>query len=234
MYHYTYLLINKTDGRLYIGVRSSKIPPEKDNYMSSAKTVSNEYKLNCKKSILKTFNTRKEAISHEVYLHNLFDVAINPEFFNAAKQTSTKFDTSGVKMGALRSYEVSEETRQKISNKLKGHVQSEETKIKRAATLRSITPNIDPAHFKRLGELNKQRLTGVSKTKDYIFNSDVKDKTIRVFYNKETGITEYTTTWELKQKYNLGGHIYSIVKGTRASYRKWTYRGEQTNEHSNG
>jgi len=98
MYHYTYLLISKLDGRLYIGARTSKVPPEEDTYMSSAKTVSKEYKRNCTKSILKTFFTRKEALMHEIYLHNLFEVSTNPEFFNKAKQTSTKFDTTGVKL----------------------------------------------------------------------------------------------------------------------------------------
>jgi hypothetical protein len=195
--------------------------------MSSAKTVSKEYKQNCTKSILKTFKARKEALAHEIYLHNLFEVAINPAFFNAAKQTSTGFDTTGIPMHKYRSYKMTDETKKQISNKLKGQQQSPETKAKRAATLKSITPNIDPNHYKRLGELNRQRLLGTTKTKKYIFASDVKDKTIRIFYNKNTNITECMTTWELKQKYDLGDHIYSVVKGVRQSYKKWIYKGTQ-------
>lgn len=74
--------------------------------MSSAKTVTKEYLAACEKRILKTFNTRKEAVAFEVYLHEKFDVGKNPRFFNAAKQTSTGFDTSGIKL--------SKEHRQKV------------------------------------------------------------------------------------------------------------------------
>jgi hypothetical protein len=98
MYHYTYLLINNSDNRMYIGARSSKVLPADDPYMSSAKTVSREYKRNCRKHILKIFKTRKEAIAHEIYLHTLFEVGVNPEFFNAAKQTSIGFDTAGTRL----------------------------------------------------------------------------------------------------------------------------------------
>lgn len=99
MYYYVYLLINKTDHRLYVGSRGSTVPPEEDtNYKSSSKVVSKEYLDNCSKFILKTFLTRYDALLYEIKLHNLYDVGCNVRFFNASKQTSTKFDRTGIPM----------------------------------------------------------------------------------------------------------------------------------------
>lgn len=109
MYYYTYLLINNTDGRMYIGSRGCKCLPEEDtNYLSSSKVMSKDYLLDCRKSILKICLTSIEALTHEVYLHKLFDVAINPAFFNAAKQTSIKFDRTGVSQSDAHKKKISE------------------------------------------------------------------------------------------------------------------------------
>jgi len=95
MNHYTYELQNKDDGLKYIGVRSCRCPIKEDSYMSSSKWATKQYLANCTKKILKTFSTRKEAVEHEIYLHNKYDIAVNPHYFNQAKQTATKFDQSG-------------------------------------------------------------------------------------------------------------------------------------------
>ena len=96
--HYVYLLKSKDDGRLYIGDRTAPHgnPYTDVSYKSSCKVVSKQYKQNCMKRVLKTFNTREEAKAFEIMLHTKYDVGINPRFFNGAKQTSTKFDTSGI------------------------------------------------------------------------------------------------------------------------------------------
>lgn len=97
MYHYVYLLINPTDRRRYIGVRSSKVIPHLDSsYMSSCRVVTKEYLQECKKRVLKVFHTRHEAITFEIHLHSKYDVGVNHKFFNGAKQTSTKFDQTGL------------------------------------------------------------------------------------------------------------------------------------------
>lgn len=108
MYYYVYLLINKTDHRLYVGSRGSIVPPNEDiAYKSSSKVVSKEYLENCSKFIIKTFLTRYDALLYEIHLHNLYDVGVNVRFFNASKQTSTKFDRTGIPM--------SQEQRDRIS-----------------------------------------------------------------------------------------------------------------------
>jgi hypothetical protein len=95
-HYYVYMLVSKDDLRAYIGYRGSFNKPAKDTkYMSSSKAVTKEYLQNCVKYILKTFDTAKEALEHEVYLHALYNVDTNPAFFNLSKQTSTKFSCTG-------------------------------------------------------------------------------------------------------------------------------------------
>lgn len=94
MNHYVYLLIHDQTGLMYIGARSCKGSPEEDSYMSSS-SLGKAYCSNCDKLVLATFTTRAEAVSYEIYLHKLFDVGVNPLFFNKSKQTSSKFDTTG-------------------------------------------------------------------------------------------------------------------------------------------
>ena len=95
MRHYTYLLIDPDSEMMYIGVRSFNGNPNKDPYMGSSKVMTTEDKLRCDKIILKTFSTRKEAMQHEIKLHELYDVAHNDKFWNACKATSVGFDVTG-------------------------------------------------------------------------------------------------------------------------------------------
>lgn len=97
IHHYVYETYSEFDGRRYIGCRSCKCDPSEDNYMGSFKDRS--YKPT-KKTILQTFDSRADALAYEIYLHDLYDVARNPEFANRAKQTSTKFSTHGMSIGA--------------------------------------------------------------------------------------------------------------------------------------
>jgi len=95
-YHYVYKSYEEW-GREYIGVRSCNCLPEKDTkYFGSFydKTF-----FPTEKTILFVCETREEAMEIEIELHDFFDVAVNPQFANQAKQTSTKFDTTGVIAG---------------------------------------------------------------------------------------------------------------------------------------
>lgn len=86
MYHYTY--ISSDNKRFYIGVRSSKEEPLKDNYFGSFYDKSFKP---FKKKILSNHYTREDAILAEIYWHDLFQVHTNKLFANKAKQTSSKF-----------------------------------------------------------------------------------------------------------------------------------------------
>ncbi len=124
MNHYTYWIY--AGGKHYIGVRSCRCDIYKDEYFGSQRNLlkyinnGGEYE----KQILGVFSSRKEAIAHEVLLHNLFDVARSDIFWNLSKQTSTKFDCSGVPK--------SEEHRMKIGLAQKGKIIPEEVRIKQS------------------------------------------------------------------------------------------------------
>jgi len=129
MQHYTYFLTAEepfNGMKYYIGVRSCKGSIEKDKYLGSSKII-NRNKIKVTKHVLATWNTRKEAVDHEILLHNCFEVATNKEFFNQAKQTSVGFDTTGMpshQTGKPLSLEVKE----KISKANTGKKHSEESK----------------------------------------------------------------------------------------------------------
>jgi len=129
MNHYTYFLTAKepfNGMKYYIGVRSCKNSPEEDKYLGSSKVIKRN-KIAVDKNILATWETRQEAVSHEILLHDCFDVAVNKEFFNQAKQTSVGFDTTGMPSHQTGK-PLSLEAKQKISIANSGRKRSEETK----------------------------------------------------------------------------------------------------------
>ena len=95
MYHYTYWLQDEF-GKAYIGVRSCKCNVYDDTYMSSSNAVIEAIKngIEFTKSILAIWETRKDALLHEILLHDIFDIDNNPNFYNKAKQKTTKFTCS--------------------------------------------------------------------------------------------------------------------------------------------
>lgn len=144
MFHYTYITRAK-DGRYYIGVRSCECNPKEDFYMGSHTDTSY---FPTRKRILSTFDSREEALEHEIYLHELKDVAVSSKYANRAKQTSTGFSTFGV-MPSLETRERiskikrgrshSEEHREKISESKRGKILSEEHRRKIKASMQGKT-----------------------------------------------------------------------------------------------
>jgi hypothetical protein len=94
-YHYTYLITNQhpiNDLQFYVGVKSCNVlPAENIEYMGSSRLLTADIKLtgsnNFRKIILKEFNTRDEAEAHEFAIHEEFDVAKNPLFYNKKNGT---------------------------------------------------------------------------------------------------------------------------------------------------
>jgi hypothetical protein len=99
MNHYVYLIEKKNtlpnQQKYYIGVRSCEVLIGDDSYMGSSKYLTEEVETlgadQFNKIILKRFSNREEAVQYEIDMHNEFDVANNPLFFNRAKQTSVSF-----------------------------------------------------------------------------------------------------------------------------------------------
>ncbi len=103
--HYVYKIINDcpTDQRkYYIGVRSThhQDPNNDTNYRSSSKHLKQALKeighKNFSKEILSVWETRELANDEEIRLHELYDVARNPEYYNKAKAHSKRFCTEGM------------------------------------------------------------------------------------------------------------------------------------------
>ncbi len=127
MYHYTYIISNNTEliehGKYYIGIRSCDCDPNIDNeyYGSSVyltKDILLKNKSNFTKNIIKVFNTRKEAMLHEIELHQYFNVEQNNIFYNKHNARTIGFSWAG------RTH--SDKTKQKIKLKRKQQIVTEE------------------------------------------------------------------------------------------------------------
>ena len=136
-YHYVYRITNKILNKHYYGIRTSNILPIDDlgiKYFSSSKDKDfikdqKENSQNFKYKIIKVCKTRLQALELEILLHAKFDVGVNESFYNKAKQTSTGYDTFGIKLTEEQllkrkklkgQRKCSEETKKRISEALTG------------------------------------------------------------------------------------------------------------------
>jgi hypothetical protein len=152
-HHYVYHSYEEW-GREYIGIRSCDCLPEEDiGYFGS---FTDKTFKPTGKTILFVRETREEVAEIEIKLHNFFDVAVNPQFANKTKATSTGFDVAGVPWTEERKKAMSGE-----KNPMFGVPHTEETKKKlsEAHTGKTLTEE----HKKRISESN----TGVPKTEEW-------------------------------------------------------------------
>lgn len=128
-YHYVYRISNILLHKHYYGVRSTNRSPIDDlgkKYFSSSTdrqfiSDQKENPSNYKYKIVKVFETRLEAIAHEIFLHERFNVAINPSFYNRSKQKIAGFDRTGMSPW-MKGKTHSDETKLKIGQKSKGRL----------------------------------------------------------------------------------------------------------------
>jgi hypothetical protein len=127
MNHYVYLIEKrtalKTEQKYYIGVRSCESKIGDDDYMGSSKYLTEDIgktgRQHYNKIILKRFNNRMDANLYEIQMHEDFDVANNPLFFNKVKQKDRGL---GVGPGVLNPFygkKHTEEYKQRLSALLK-------------------------------------------------------------------------------------------------------------------
>ena len=103
-YHYTYRITNIVEKKYYYGVHSCNCLPKEDigvKYFSSSKNKAfkddiKENPQNYKYKVVKIFDTRKEALEHEIFLHTKFNVKLHKSFYNDSNQTSIGRDTTGM------------------------------------------------------------------------------------------------------------------------------------------
>ena len=165
IYHYTYIIKNTTNNIQYIGVRSCNCLPENDSdYMGSSKILGEAMKVEPEtftKIIIDTFPAREIANSNEQWLHETYDVARNPLFYNQMN-APLGFCTAGSPLSAETQKKLSEnhvgmrgrkhtpEARKKISESLKGKILSEETRNKMSAAAKGRT--LTSEHKKKISE----------------------------------------------------------------------------------
>jgi hypothetical protein len=122
MHHYTYYSYEEW-GRGYIGKRTCDCLPEEDvGYFGSFSDKT--FKPTRKIIFRSDYANALELVKDEIILHDFYDVAKNPHFANRAKQTSTKFDTTGMTMTCT------EETREKLRQRHLGKTLSKEHRKK--------------------------------------------------------------------------------------------------------
>jgi hypothetical protein len=136
MHHYTYWLTCLETNEFYIGVRTAKVQPSLDHYWSSSKVVKammGDGKT-FTKQVLAEWDSREEANSHEILLHEIFNVGINAKFLNKAKHLSSGFciqgnNEVGAKIAkALTGRRLSAECRAKLAKKQTGRIYSPEAR----------------------------------------------------------------------------------------------------------
>ena len=168
MYHYVYRISNIKLNKHYYGKRSSKKLPANDvgiKYFSSSKDKDfiKDQKQNPQDYeyvVVAICDTAKEAIELEIYLHDYYDVGVNPRFYNRSKQTAIGWDTTGVayskerieKLKAVRkklNFKHTEEAKEKMRaakygnswNKGKKHTKTVIEKLKEKAKKGTSSPN---------------------------------------------------------------------------------------------
>lgn len=208
MNHYTYIIKHKNLNLKYIGVRSCECLPKDDtNYWGSSKHLPKNAKETHSKRVLKTFSTRKEALEHEIYLHNKYEVATNINFYNKANQTSVGFDTTGTTLVFTELH------KQRISEAMKGKKHSEERRKKSSETWKEIASKpdyVNPRQGVTMSEDLKRKISE-SRKKDGSSKS-IKNNKFKPWY-----ITEGNITWL----------FYTITKTEKAvedGLPKQTYR----------
>jgi hypothetical protein len=159
---------------VYIGVRTYNGPLNEDSYMGSSTHKDMKDGLKNRpddfvKFILRIFDTRDEANQHEIDLHEEYDVAANPRFYNKVKSTSTGFDTTGIKhteeackkISASRKgkppwnkdKKLSQETRKKMSAAKKDKKHTQEARDKMSAAKKD--KKLSQAHRDKIGAAQK-------------------------------------------------------------------------------
>lgn len=249
MNHYTYMVQTPpVDGRrVYIGVRSCKGAPESDVYMGSSKTLRAwiaENKDSATKIVLAQWPTREEAMAHEVFLHDCFDVGVNRECWNQARATTALFDVTGLvrpqafRDGVakrMRERVVSAATKQKISLSKKGSVPpnkgiplSAETKAKLSAALKGKPgPNLG-----RVASAESRAKNAAAKLKNptrYWLGKTRSEADRQKFRVARLGKAISESTKALLSK-KLTGYVYQIVEcphcgtlGGETGMKRWHF-----------
>ncbi len=206
-YHYLYQITNNLNGRIYIGRRSTDIEPHLDNYMGSGVQITraiNKYGIeNFTKEIVHYCETFEELCALEF-------IIVNEKFIN-------KPETYNLKVGGLYGHNLSEETKNKISETSKLRVTSESTKKKlRLAKVGFKNPESQKLKVreKMLSQRNRPWKTPMAKTKPHCMNLWLSlDKIYKIYLKYDLNIRGNKARFfdELYEKFHVYEN-YSVLR----------------------
>lgn len=235
---YVYETCNLITNRKYIGY-CSKTPDNSKSYLGSGKVLNSAIKKygkeNFRKTILKEFETENEARLYEEYLIELNDAINDLMYYNLAKG-----GYGGFSEAALIS-KVSDKTKNKIRNTLKGRKRPKEIGEKAGAKLKGRKQTPDVVEKRRKGQLNYYKnankteleerykkisiaLSGKSKSeesKDKLgkLNAKYSDETVLEIKKMINDNVPYK---QITLKYGIGAESITRIKQEK-SY-KWLWR----------
>jgi hypothetical protein len=213
-----------TDGKFYIGVRTSeKLPEEDTDYVGSSKYTPNDKIL--KKEILGIFDTREAAITNEMHHQILNDVVKNNLYYNRAIQTSIGFDTSGLQLPK------SEEHAKKIGDALRGRKRPEEVgkKVSASKKGRKGKPRTEESK-KKMSDIMKGRPSPLKnrkysvEEKQRLYANRLKYPEKYLWIHKDTNNQEYKSCQEMGIMDGFPNAIrgyVSVIDGVNKSYHRW-------------
>lgn len=196
MFHYVYRITNKTNGRHYIGSRSSKIVPSQDlgvKYYSSSKYLKSDIDslgTNCfRYKVIRQFETRELAYRFEEKIQRKVGIPVNPQFYNKSIQTR-KFSWTGCQHTV--------ETREKMSRQRRG----------RASPLRGIKKTLTDEERKKYisKSFSGRKHTAESKEKMSRSQKDLSSKRANPFKGKK-----HTSSTKESIKRSLSKPIHVIM-----------------------
>ena len=212
--HYTYL-ITYTDGTLYHGMRSCAVDISEDNYWGSSLYTPGTS--GAEKTILTEHSSREDALAEEVRYHADLDVRNDSNYHNRANQQTTgfMFDNTGMKM--------SEESKQRISDAMKGKPFSEDHKDNMRGSRPHCSGENHHSYGKPMSEENKAKLRG-KRAHTNGKNNHKANLTIYNWSHKEHG--EMTADrYELTDRFNISVKgISPVCRGVQKSYKGWSIK----------
>jgi len=180
MNHYVYLIEKrtalKTEQKYYIGVRSCESKIGDDDYMGSSKYLTEDIektgKQHYNKIILKRFDNRMDANLYEIQIHDDFDVANNPLFFNKVKQKDRGLGVGPGELNPFYGKKHTEEYKQRLSALLKTK-NTTPKKTRLGETHSSKTIKLMSVIRKTWMAENKHPMLGVKRTEEMRINNSL-------------------------------------------------------------
>ena len=153
-HNYVYI-IHYSNNMKYIGVRSCNCEIVEDKYIGSSKVIPEDIRKTGIKKILKTFNTRSEAVEYERKLQIENNVKFSDNFYNIVVQTSTKFDQSGLTAETHSHLK-------RMQEKLTGRTKENCEYIRKANEKRKLLRGDNQTDAQKAGRISmREKLTGV-------------------------------------------------------------------------